>query len=191
MACFWISLASMLLAAYVLGIIYRLEDGRTIPPSYNWAVVIFQFVPTFLIGLFTWFWQDVDLFSRSTQPLRAMAGSNGGPAIESLLLDYNTISHWVFNHAAYSKGHRRIALTSCMAVAQRLLPILTAGSTTIVPEGSGTTIYASRPLFLVIAAWLGFYCFFIPLEVFDWKSFQSLGRRHLSRSYRSISDLIS
>ncbi|KAJ8111434.1 hypothetical protein OPT61_g5971 [Boeremia exigua] len=146
----WLLFTSSLLTAYILGLKFGLVDGMRISMSYNWAAVAFQFIPTILIELYNWFWQDIDIFARSTQPFRGMSGLEGDTAIETLLLDYNTTPPWVVAYTALSKRHYRIALTSLMAVVQRLLPILVAGSISIDPEVTGMTIYASKPLFYII-----------------------------------------
>jgi hypothetical protein len=186
----WLSITLMLLAAFVAGLSFNLVHGRTISMPYNWATVVFQFVPGFLVSLYTWFWQDVDLFARSTQPFKGMLNPN--PASENLLLDYNTLPPLVVTYAALKAGHGRVAWTSFMAMVQRLLPIITAGATTVVPRNnSASTIYASKPLFIGIIIWLGLYCFLIPLEVFGWNLSRHYVDRHLPRSYSSISDLLS
>ncbi|KAF2134693.1 hypothetical protein P153DRAFT_392017 [Dothidotthia symphoricarpi CBS 119687] len=190
MAYIWISLTLTLLAASITGLAIGLVGGQTTSMSYNWATVVFQFIPAFSVSLYTWFWQDVDLFARSTQPFRGM--SSPKPASENLLLDYNTLPPFVVTFVALKNGHKRIAWTSVVAIVQRLLPVLTAGSTTVVPgDESGSIVYASMPLFICITIWLALYCFLIPLEVFGRKLPQHYVKRHLPRSYSSISDLIS
>ncbi|KAF2793993.1 hypothetical protein K505DRAFT_361505 [Melanomma pulvis-pyrius CBS 109.77] len=190
MAYIWVSITLTLLAAFIAGLALGLVNGRTISMSYNWATVVFQFIPVFIISFYTWFWQDVDLFARSTQPFRGM--SSPKPASENLLLDYNTLPPLVVTYVALKNGHKRIAWTSVVAVVQRLLPILAAGSTTVVPgDESGSIVYASMPIFICIIVWLTLYCFLIPLEIFGWKLPRHYVKRHLPRSYSSISDLVS
>lgn len=113
-------------------------------------------------------------------------------ASETILVDYTTLPPLVVTQAAFARGHHRVAWTSLMAVLQRALPIMTAASTTVIPENDeSSTLYASKPLFICITAYLSLYCIFIPLEAFGWNSFSSYGNRHLPRNYSSIADLIS
>lgn len=179
----------VLFAAFTTGLIVGLVDGKSIAISYGWASALFQFVPTVLIGLYNWFWHDLDLIARSTQPFRGMVQSE--TATKTLLLDYNTLPPFVVTYSAFSNKHYRVAFTSIVAIVQRILPVLAAGSTTVIPEDQGVTIFASKPIFIIIAAWLGLYRIFIPLEVFGWNTFSSYGNRHLPRCYDAISDLIS
>jgi hypothetical protein len=190
MAYIWVSITLTLLAAFIAGVVLGLVNGRSISISYNWATVVFQFIPALIVNFYTWFWQDVDLFARSTQPFRGM--SSPKPASENLLLDYNTLPPLVVTYAALKNGHKRIAWTSVVAVVQRLLPILIGASITVVPgDESGSVIYASTPLFICVIAWLALYCFLIPLEIFGWKLPRDYVKRHLPRFYSSISDLVS
>lgn len=68
--------------------------------------MVFQFVPAVLMELFIGFWQDVDPFARSTQPLRAKAGPNGGVAIQGLLLNFGPIPPWIVTYTAVPEGYR-------------------------------------------------------------------------------------
>lgn len=164
-------------------------DGRRVSIEYGWATVVFQFLPTFSVTLFTWYWQDLDHFARSTQPFRGLASPN--PASENLLLEYTTLPGLVAAYIALTKGHKRVACTSLMAILQRLLPIMTAGSTTIVPHENDCIVYASKPIFICVIVWLGLYAFLIPLESFGWPISRHSIERRLPRSYSSISDLLS
>jgi hypothetical protein len=189
MAYIWVAVTLLLLAGFITMLALGFVQGKTVPISYNWATVIFQFFPTFFVSYYTWFWQDVDHFAQSTQPFKGM--SSPGPASENLLLDYTTLPPLVVTYVALKNEHKRVAWTSFMAVLQRLLPIITAGATTIVPGNTNSTVYASKPLFIFIVVWLGLYCFLIPLEIFGWPLSRHNVDRRLPRSYSSISDLLS
>lgn len=190
MAYIWVSFTLTLLAVFIAGLALGFMNGKTISMSYNWATVVFQFIPAFIVNFYTWFWQDVDLFARSTQPFRGMSSPKS--ASENLLLDYNTLPPLVVTYVALKNRHTRIAWTSVVALVQRLLPILIGASTTVVPgDESGSIIYASMPLFICVIVWLALYCFLIPLEIFGWKLPRHYVKRHLPRFYSSISDLVS
>ncbi|ORX97853.1 hypothetical protein BCR34DRAFT_159121 [Clohesyomyces aquaticus] len=189
MAYIWVGITLALLTAFLFLLAGGFVDGREVSLSYNWATLVFQFLPTFIVSLHTWFWEDVDLFARTTQPFRGMYEPN--PAIENLLLDYGCLPPLVTTYVALNKKHWRIAWTSVVALLQRLLPILAAGSTTVVPGGSITVVYASMPLSICVIIWLSIYCFLIPLEIFGWQPPGRYVKRHLPRGFSSISDLIS
>jgi hypothetical protein len=185
----WVSITVLLLAGFISILALDFVHGKEISIPYTWATVVFQFVPAFTVSLYTWFWQDVDHSVRSTQPFKGMDAPN--PASENLLLNYSTLPPLVVTHVALKNGHYRVAWTSLMTIVQRLLPILTAASTTVIPGDTVSTIYASKPLFICITVWLGLYCFLIPLEIFGWKPSRHNVSRYLPRCYSSLADLLS
>ncbi|KAF2465859.1 uncharacterized protein BDR25DRAFT_378014 [Lindgomyces ingoldianus] len=190
MAYIWVTITLTLMAAFITGLALDMVDGIDTSISYNWAIIIFQFIPTFIVSFHTWFWQDVDLFTRTTQPFRGMYKPR--QASENLLLDYICLPPFAVTYMAIKNGHIRVAWTSVIAIIQRLLPILMAGSITVISEHeSGSTIYASKPLSICVIIWLFLYIILIPLEIFGWRLPRRYVKRHLPRYYSSISDLVS
>lgn len=189
MAYIWVSITLALVAAFIIFLVLGFVEGREVSMSYSWATLVFQFLPTFVASLHTWFWEDVDLFARTTQPFRGMYKPK--PVTENLLLDYGCLPPLVTTYFAFKNGHWKIAWTSIVALVQRLLPILVAGSTTVVPYGSVTWVYASMPLSICIIVWLSMYVILIPLEIFGWQLPGRYIKRHLPRCFSSIADLIS
>lgn len=184
MAWIWIILTIALIAAFIIGLALDMPNGIYISLSYNSAAVVFQVLFTFLTGLYTWFWQDVDMFNRTTEPFRQM--NTPSAASDALLLGYGCQPPGIVTHAAVQNKHWGVAWTSTVSLLQRLLPILTAASTTVIGDESGAEIYASYPLFVIIIIWLCVYAVLIPYQVFG----NGL-TRHLPRNYGSIADIIS
>ncbi|OAL49460.1 hypothetical protein IQ07DRAFT_632281 [Pyrenochaeta sp. DS3sAY3a] len=187
----WMGLATLLIAACIIGLALQMEEGKTIPISYPVATFILQFLPSFFVSMFTIFWQDIGHFTRTNQPFKGMAEPN--LASETLLLNYSTLPALVVPFVALWKGHTRVAWTSSMAMIQRLLPILTSTTITVVPcENGSSTIFVIRLPLVVTMIWLALYLLLIPLAIMGKSplSYRSVDR-HLPRTYNSISDLIA
>ena len=183
--CVWTAVAVIFVGLFVAALVVHMDSGITINLSYNVTSFIFQFLVTFVIGLYTWFWEDVDMFCRSTQPYIGLTEPK--PAHENLLLDYNCQPPGIITYMAIKNRHWKIVRTSLMALLQRLLPILVGGSITVVEEMDGScTVYASLPLFVCAIAWLVAYSILIPFEVTE-----DNYNRYLPREYLSIMDIIS
>ncbi|KAH7419502.1 hypothetical protein BKA64DRAFT_650976 [Cadophora sp. MPI-SDFR-AT-0126] len=181
----WTVTAFVLCGLFIAGLSTNMVEGYHIPFSANWAAFLFQFVLTFIVTLFTWFWEDLDLFTRSTQPF--MYKDSPQPASENLLLDYNCALPYIVTYTALTNKHWKVARISALAPLQRLLPILVGGSISVVDNGDYTcTCSASLPLFIVIIIWLSAYIFLIPYEILEGGY-----KRHLPRNYCSIGDILS
>ncbi|KAH9211362.1 hypothetical protein DL95DRAFT_511204 [Leptodontidium sp. 2 PMI_412] len=181
----WTTIAFVLCGLFIAALITDMVDGYDIPFSANLAAFLFQFVLTFIVSQFTWFWEDLDLFTRSTQPF--MHSDSPQPAAENLLLDYNCALPYIVTYTALTNRHWKVARISALAPLQRLLPILVGGSISVVDNGDYTcTCSASLPLFIVIIIWLFVYVILIPYEILE-----AGYKRHLPRNYCSIADIIS
>ncbi|KAK0125656.1 hypothetical protein ONS96_009490 [Cadophora gregata f. sp. sojae] len=181
----WTTIASILCGLFIAGLCTNMVKGYNIPFSANLAAFLFQFSLTFVVTLFTWFWEDLDLFTRSTQPF--MYSDSPQPASENLLLDYNCALPYIVTYTALTNNHWKVARISALAPLQRLLPILVGGSISVVDNGDYTcTCTASLPIFIVIIVWLFAYIILIPYETLE-----AGYRRHLPRNYCSIADILS
>ncbi|KAH7342525.1 hypothetical protein BKA65DRAFT_537778 [Rhexocercosporidium sp. MPI-PUGE-AT-0058] len=181
----WTTIAFILCGLFITGLLTNMVDGYDIPFSANWAAFLFQFVLTFVVSQFTWFWEDLDLFTRSTQPF--LHNDIPQPAAENLLLDYNCALPYIVTYTALTNRHWKVARISALAPLQRLLPILVGGSISVVDNGNYTCkCSASLPLFIVIIIWLFTYIILIPYEILE-----AGNKRHLPRNYCSIADIVS
>ncbi|OCK89132.1 uncharacterized protein K441DRAFT_700111 [Cenococcum geophilum 1.58] len=181
----WTAAAFTLCGLFIAGLATNMREGYEIPLSANLAAFLFQFVLTFIVGLYTWLWEDLDLFTRSTQPF--LNAETAQPATENLLLDYNCALPYIVTWIALTNGHWKVARISALAPLQRMLPILVGGSITVVDNGDSTcTCSASLPLFIIIIVWLFLYILLVPYEILE-----AGYKRHLPRNYRSIADILS
>ncbi|KAG4428122.1 hypothetical protein IFR05_016396 [Cadophora sp. M221] len=181
----WTTIAFVLCGLFIAALITNMVNGYDIPFSADWASFLFSFVLTFVVSQFTWFWEDLDLFTRSTQPF--MHADSPQPAAENLLLEYNCALPYIVTYTALTNRHWKVARISALAPLQRLLPILVGGSISVVDNGNDTCkCSASLPLFIVIVIWLFVYVILIPYEILE-----AGYRRHLPRNYCSIADIIS
>ncbi|KAI9856659.1 MAG: hypothetical protein M1813_008806 [Trichoglossum hirsutum] len=183
----WISLAIILFGLILVTLVKRVKSGKQINLSYGAASFLFQFLPVFAVGLYTWFWEDVDLFHRATQPFIGLR--KPGFAAENLLLDYNCLPPIIVTYTAITNKHWKVAFVSSMSLLQRLLPIIVAGMVAVIAvdsDSSSSTIYVSLPLSCIALLYLAVYCVAI------WYVVRSDGfSRHLPRNYTSIADLVS
>ncbi|KAF1997720.1 hypothetical protein P154DRAFT_524588 [Amniculicola lignicola CBS 123094] len=181
----WMVFTVLLIALLITALALGMADGIETSISYGWSTVVFQVIITFMTIMYTWFWQDVDTFTRTMQPFRRMYKPL--PASENLLLEYSCLPPGVVTYVAFQNEHWKVAWTSIISLLQRLLPILCGASTTVVPAANdGRIIYASKPLFITMIIWLSCYFFLIPYEVFS-----DGVLKHLPRGYSSIADLVS
>ncbi|PVH79235.1 hypothetical protein DL98DRAFT_632908 [Cadophora sp. DSE1049] len=127
----WTVTAFVLCGLFIAGLSTNMMKGYDIPFSANWAAFLFQFVLTFIVTLFTWFWEDLDLFTRSTQPF--MYQDSPQPASENLLLDYNCALPYIVTYTALTNNHWKVARISALAPLQRLLPILLFAYIILIP----------------------------------------------------------
>ena len=174
----------MLLGGFVAALAAGMADGIEIPFSDELASFIFQFILTFTMQIYSWFWNDVDLFSRSTQPYKNLISPH--PASDNLLLDYNCQLPFIVTYSAITNQHWKVARASAIALLQRLLPILVGGSIQVTDNDGTCIISASLPLFIIIIIWLLIYAIIIPYEVLE-----AGHKRHLPRNYLSIADILS
>lgn len=173
------------LIGFVAALSTDMAHGIDLPFPYQFASFIFPFVLTFLAILYSWFWSEVDLFSRSTQPYKNLIFPH--PASNNLLLDYNCQLPYIVTYSAIKNKHWKVARASTLALLQRLLVIIVGSSIQIVDYDNGTSaVYASLPLFIVIIIWLSFYAVLIPYEVLE-----AGHKRHLPRNNLSIADILS
>jgi hypothetical protein len=180
----WMSAALILFALLLAAAITDMTSGIDVSLPHGAASFLFQFLPSFVVGLYTWFWEDVDTFCRATQPFIGMREPN--PAAENILLKYTCLPPGIVTYTALVNKHWKVARVSAISLLQRLLPIIVAGMVTVVDEDDFCTIYASFPLLVISLIYLGSYVFLIPFEVTG----DGL-KRHLPRSYCAIADLIS
>jgi hypothetical protein len=150
------------------------------------AIILFQWIPTWFVSLYTWFWQDYSLYTATTQAFRNLG--KGADAKETLLLDYGCMPRNFLIVKAIQNGHVRVSFTAVLALLQRLLPIFVGASIAIrtdIDLGI-TTLQLSRPLLYLIGLWLIMYIGWIVYEILMWDY-----SRYLSRNYTSIADLLS
>jgi Protein of unknown function (DUF3433) len=81
----WMSAALILFALLLAAAITDMTSGIDVSLPHGAASFLFQFLPSFVVGLYTWFWEDVDTFCRATQPFIGMREPN--PAAENVLLN--------------------------------------------------------------------------------------------------------
>ncbi|KAH9206155.1 hypothetical protein DL95DRAFT_469894 [Leptodontidium sp. 2 PMI_412] len=179
----WTALAIIFIGLYIAALACGMVSGIQLPFSPEVASFLFSFLPTFIMSLYTWFWEDVDMFFRSTQPFAGL--SYRKPAAENLLLDYNCLLPGLVTYTALKNQHRKVAGASVMALLQRLLPIIVAGSLSTQWHNAGSVVFASLPLTITTIVWLVAYVFLIPVFL------TGNSDRYLPRNYLSISDLIS
>jgi signal transduction histidine kinase len=180
----WTVMALMLFGLLLAAAISHMESGIRVSLPYEIASFLFQFAPAFVVGLYTWFWTDVDTFCRATQPFIGMREPK--PAAENILLDYNCLPAGLVTYTAIVNMHWKVARVSAISLVQRLLPIIVASMVTVVDDGDHRTVYASLPLLVISMIFLGSYVCIIPFEVTE----DGL-KRHLPRNYSAIADLIS
>lgn len=172
-----------------------LSNGIEAYHSYALTSFIFQFIPTFTMGLYTWFWDDISLFICSTQPYINLISPHS--ASDSLLLDYSFQLPYIVTFSALQNKHWKVARVSAVALLQRLLPILVGSSVVIMnypedsiylppPHRDPYWIYVSYPQCIIIIIWLLFYAAIIPYEVLE-----ADRKRNLPRNYHSIADILS
>lgn len=142
----WVILSACFAALLVKGF-QHYHNGFVLPCSTLATGFILQFLPPLLAGFFTIFWEEADLFYRAVQPYAGMR-KEGRPqmAHENLLLEYQFLPSIVISYIAFQKKHYKVMLISLMALIQRLLPIIAAGSVTLFPssdQDNGTTVYVS------------------------------------------------
>ena len=181
----WTTMALILFGLFLAAAITDMASGIKISLPYGVASFLFQFLPAFVVGLYTWFWEDVDTFCRATQPFIGMRGKSK-PATENILLDYVCLPPGIATYTAIANQHWKVARVSAISLLQRLLPIIVAGMVTVVDGKDHRTVYASFPLLIISLIYLGLYVFLIPFEVC-----QDGLKRHLPRNYSAIADLIS
>jgi Protein of unknown function (DUF3433) len=180
----WTILALMLFGLLLAAAITDMASGIRVSLPYNIASFLFQWLPVLVVGLYTWFWEDVDTFCRATQPFIGMREPK--PAAENILLDYTCLPPGIVTYTAIVNSHWKVARVSAISLVQRLLPIIVAGMVTVVDNHDHRTVYASFPLLIISMIFLGSYVILIPLEVME----DGL-KRHLPRNYSAIADLIS
>lgn len=180
----WTTLALILFGLLLGGAIIGLTSRIKISLPYGVTTFLFQFLPTFLVSLYTWFWQDVDNFCRATQPFVHMHKPN--PAHKNLLLKYTCHFTGQITYTAFMNKDWKVARVSAVSLLQRLLPILVAGMITVVDEHDYCAVHASLPLLIISLIFLGAYVILIPYEVTE----DGL-KRHLPRNYEAIADQIS
>ena len=112
------------------------ENGKECYVPYHLGSFIFQFIPTFTMGLYTWFWDDISLFTCSTEPYINLISPR--PASKNFLLDYSFQLPYIVTYTAIKNKHWKVASVSALALLQRLLSILVESSIRAWPGGSGS-----------------------------------------------------
>ena len=182
--CIVVAMTVMLFVLFIAALSAGMSDGIELQLSYGLASFIFEFIPTFMVGLYNQFWEDLSLFSRSTQPFINLISPQ--PASNNLLLDYNCQLPYIVTYSAIKNQHWKVARVSAIALLQRFLPIIVGASIQVVENEGICTISASLPQFIIIITWLLFYAVIIPYEVLE-----AGHKRHLPRNYSSIADILS
>lgn len=180
----WVAMTFALLGGFIAALSTGMKDGIELHLSYGLASFVFQFIPTFVVGLYSWFWKDISLFSRSTQPYINLISPR--PASDNLLLDYNCQLPYILTYSAMKNKHWKVARVSAVALLQRFLPIILAASIQVVENDGTCTVFASLPQCIIIMSWLLIYVMIIPYEVLE-----AGHKRHLPRNYSSIADILS
>ncbi|ERF68830.1 hypothetical protein EPUS_06274 [Endocarpon pusillum Z07020] len=181
----WTTVALVLFCLLLAAAITNMASGIDVSLPYGVTLFLFQFLPAFVVGLYTWFWEDADVFCRATQPFIGMR-DNPKPATENILLDYTCLPPGIATYTAFTNKHWKVARVSAISLLQRLLPIIIPGMVTVVDGKDHRTVYVSIPLLIVSLIYLGSYIILIPFEVC-----QNGLKRHLPRNYSAIADLIS
>lgn len=177
------------IGAFIAALAAGFSNGNVMHVSYGRISFIFQFIPTFTMGLYTWFWDDTSLFICSTQPYINLISPQ--PASDNLLLDYSFQLPYIVTYSAMKNKHWKVARVSAVALLQRLLPILVGASIQITDwsisrDSHHYVVSASFPQFIIIIIWLLVYAVMIPYE------FLEVGhKRNLPRNYHSIADILS
>lgn len=180
------TVAALILCGLLLGAAFtNMSSGIDVSLPYGVASFLFQCLPVFLVHLYTWFWEDADVFCRATQPFLGMRGKPV-PATENILLDYICLPPGIATYTALTKKHWKVARVSAISLLQRLLPIIVAALVTVVDAKDYRRIYVSSPLLIISLGYLFSYIILIPFEVC-----QDGLKRHLPRSYEAIADVIS
>lgn len=182
----------ILVGVFIAALAAGLSKGITFKTSYSLLSFIFQFIPTFTMGLYTWFWDDISLFICSTQPYINLISPH--PASDNLLLDYSFQLPYIVTYSALRNKHWKVARVSAVALLQRLLPILVGASIEIVNfdtkpvdlDFDPHVVFISFPQCIIIIIWLLFYAVIIPYEVLE-----AGHKRNLPRNYHSIADILS
>lgn len=178
-----VAMTIVLFGGFIAALSTGMSDGIELNLSYGLTSFIFQFIPTYVVGLYNWFWQDINLFSRSTQPFINLVSPR--LASDNLLLDYNCQLPYIVTYSAIMNKDWKVARVSAVAPLQRLLPIIVGASIQVVDNDGTCTITASVPQFIIII-WLLVYVAIIPYEVLE-----TGHKRHLPRNYSSIADILS
>lgn len=174
----------ILFGGFIAALSAGMSRGIELHLSYGLASFIYQFIPTYIVGLYKLFWENISLFSRSTEPYINLISPH--PASDNLLLDYNCQLPYIVTYSAIKNSHWKVARVSAVALLQRFLPIIVGASIQVVDNDSTCTISASLPQFIIIIIWLLFYAVLIPYEVLE-----AGHKRHLPRNYSSIADILS
>ena len=135
-------LVANLLAFGIWGILAGvLQAGFTFPSSdYGLAVFVLIFMPTWFIALFlSNYWTILDLWYRQLQPYMGLRQPS--PAKENLLLGYTCDLPVVISIKAFGAGHWRLALTSTMALVQRVFQVLVGSLLTIDTTTSASSFH--------------------------------------------------
>ena len=155
------------------------------------SAFLLNFLLTFVLSVYSIFWEDVYLFSAITEPYVEMGKPGGATADQALLLNYASLPRPIAIFDAATRGHWKVTRTASVAMLQRLLPIIAGASITVSSRdhdlnGSGSTIQLSTPLSIITIVYLAVYLLLIPYEVLE-----SGYNRHLPRDSLTIGDLLS
>jgi hypothetical protein len=177
--------------ALALGIGQDDDNTFSLPVSPAMSAFLLNFLLTFILSLYSLFWEDMYLFTAITEPYVAMNKSGGADAEAALLLNYISSPRIIAMFDAAARGHWKVFRTALFAMLQRLLPIIAGASISVLGYGSEgstftSTIQFSTPLTVFVIIYLVAYLLLIPYEVFE-----SAYTRYLPRDSLTIADLLS
>lgn len=110
--------------------------------------MLYIFLPSFLIGIFSFVWLPADNLFRTMQPLAVMDG--GGSANETILLEYITDFSPLVVWKAMQYGHWRVAWFTALALFSSAAPIIAGGIfkfTSSKDSQTSTHVFLSRSNF--------------------------------------------
>ncbi|KAK0719442.1 hypothetical protein B0H67DRAFT_151503 [Lasiosphaeris hirsuta] len=175
--------------ALALGSMQTERNTFDLPLSPGVSAFLFNFFLTFVLDLYSLFWEDIYLFSAITEPYVNMGKPHGATADGALLLNYTSSPRPIAIFDAAGRGHWKVVRTASIALLQRLLPIIAGASIAVggSADDSGISrIQFSAPMSIIVIIYLAVYIAIIPYEVYE-----SGYSRHLPRDCLTMADLLS
>jgi hypothetical protein len=112
-----------------LGILSGPEAAQMYIPGLR---MLYVFLPSALIAVFSILWLPTDAVIRTMQPLATM--DRGGSANETILLEYITDTLPVIAWKAILNGHWRVAWFNMLAVFSSVAPVIAGGIFRLTPR---------------------------------------------------------